>query len=108
MRFMLGTNNHPSLLVEVKELRDQYDFDFYVINGGWEGTFYNNRITVWSPYEPWTDLEEVEILTQNQDRLRCQNVDYEEVFSNFSNPNYVAPKLPFQDVPDTWDDDIPF
>jgi hypothetical protein len=36
---MLGTTDKPSLLVEVKEDYDPTHFDFYVVNGNWDGTF---------------------------------------------------------------------
>lgn len=106
MRLMLGTPNNPTLLVMVTESRSQNDFDFWVVNGGWDGTYNpNGCITVHQPGEPWTDLDSIEILCDNQDRLRG---DYNTVFCNFDNPDYVAPK-PKELPAMVWqDDDIPF
>lgn len=103
MRLMLGTKNKPSLLVEVEQEYLPTHFEFYVVNGGWEGTFNNGHVTVWHPSHPWTDLDKTEILSDNQDRLRG---DYNDVFSNFDNPDYVAPTP--KALPAWWDDDIPF
>ena len=106
MRLMLGTPNNPSLLVNVTEFRASKDFDFFVVNGGWEGTLHpNGRITIWHPDNPWSDLDINEILCDNQDRLRG---DYNTVFCNFSNPDYVAPKPKELPVRVWQDDDIPF
>lgn len=49
-KLMLGTNGDPDLLVTVPENYNPPHFDFYVINGGWEGTCYNGHITVHHPY----------------------------------------------------------
>jgi hypothetical protein len=46
-----------------------------------------------------------DILSDNQDRLRG---DYQEVFDNFHNPDYVAPKPEKVVLPSDWDDDIAF
>lgn len=104
MRLMIGTKDCPSLLVDVQQEKSPSEFDFWVINGAWEGTFYNGYITIHHPWNPHSSLEKIEILCDNQDRLRG---DYQEVFDNFENPNYVAPKrevVRFDDM----DDDIPF
>lgn len=109
MRLMLGTKDNPSLLVNVKENYDPNHFDFYVVNGAWDGTFYKGHITIHHPWNPWTDLGITEILSDNQDRLRSQwESDYQEVFNNFHNPDYVAPKPKKVELPSYWDDDIPF
>ena len=105
MRLMLGTVERPSLLVDIEQEKSSSEFDFWVVNGAWHGTFTNGHITVWDPPTgSWSKLDIDEILCDNQDRLRG---DYQEVFNNFDNPNYVAPKrepVMFHDM----DDDIPF
>ncbi len=104
MRLMLGTKDNPSLLVELEQEHSPTHFEFYVVNGAWAGTFYNGYVTIWHPDRPWTNLDMTDILSDNQDRLRG---DYQEVFANFDNPNYVAPRrepVVFNDM----DDDIPF
>lgn len=104
MRLMLGTMDYPSLLVDIGQEKSPTEFDFWVVNGAWEGTFYNGYVTVHHPWNPHSSLEKIEILCDNQDRLRG---DYQEVFDNFHNPNYVAPKrepVVFHNM----DDDIPF
>ena len=104
MRFMLGTKDQPSLLVNIHQEHSPTNFEFWVVNGAWEGTFKDGYITVHHPWNPHSSLEKVEILSNNQDRLRGE---YQEVFDNFHNPDYVAPKrepVVFLDI----DDDIPF
>lgn len=101
---MLGIDNNPSLLVDVQQEKSTTEFDFWVVNGCWEGTFYNGYVTVHHPWNPHSSLEKMEILTDNQDRLRGE---YQAVFDNFNNSDYVAPKREpavFRDM----DDDIPF
>lgn len=109
MRLMLGTKERPSLLVNVKDDYDPAHFDFEVVNGRWDGTYTDGYITVHHPWEPFSSLDKMEILSDNQDRLRSSNWDrgYEDVFANFHNPDYVAPK-PAPVVYDDMDDDIPF
>ena len=103
MRLMLGTKDKPSLLVDIKLKKSPNEFDFCVVNGGWQGTYTNGHVTVWHPDEPWSQLDKIEILCHNQDRLGYSYyTDYQEVFDNFHNPNYVAPK------PAWFVDDIPF
>lgn len=104
MRLMLGTRDTPSLLVDITQEKNPGEFDFWVVNGAWEGTFTNGHITVWHPYEPWSELGKTDILCSDQNRLRG---DYNEVFNNFDNPNYVAPNIKINS-PAIWDDDIPF
>ena len=105
MRLMLGTKDQPSLLVNIHQEYSPTNFDFWVVNGAWEGTFKDGYITIHHPWNPHSSLEKVEILSHNQDRLRGE---YQEVFDNFHNPDYVAP-LPKRFVsPDVWDDDIAF
>ena len=105
MRLMLGTQDRPSLLVDIEQEHTPTHFEFYVVNGAWAGTFYNGHVTVWHPERPWTDLDITEILSDNQDRLRGQ---YQDVFDNFSNTSYVAPRPEKVVLPSDWDDDIPF
>lgn len=107
MRVMLGSENRPSLLVEVESFVSYpSSFKFWVVNGAWEGEYSNNRVSVFHPFEPaFTDLQKVEILSDNQDRLRGQ---YQEVFDNFSNKNYVAPYNKVTYTFDDLNDDIPF
>jgi len=109
MRLMLGTKERPSLLVNVKQEYSPTHFDFEVINGRWDGTYTDGYVTIWGcPSGDYSSLDKVEILTDNQDRLRCRwTSDYQEVFNNWDNPNYVAPK-PEPVVFDDMDDDIPF
>jgi hypothetical protein len=114
MRLILGTKDNPRLLVEVHQEYSPTHFEFWVINGAWEGTFYNGYITIYGcPSGDFSSLDQVEILTDNQDRLRTTGWHddpergYQSVFDNFHNPNYVAPKpkpVIFEDM----DDDIPF
>jgi hypothetical protein len=110
MRLMLGANGNPSLLVAVADDYNPSNFKFTVINGCWDGVFTDGHVTVKGcPGGDFTDLGITEILTDNQDRLRCTNHDgeYNTVFNNFNNPNYVAPQykqVKFVDM----DDDIPF
>ena len=111
MRLMLGTPERPSLLVNVKQEYSPTHFDFWVVNGAWEGTYTNGYITIWgSPSGDWSSLEKMEILCDNQDRLRSPDWygEYNEVFANFNNPDYVAPKPKKVELPASWEDDIPF
>ena len=105
MRLMLGYGSQPSLLISIEQEYDPAHFEFWVINGAWKGTFTDGYITVWHPWEPWSGLEKIEILCNNQDRLRGE---YQDVFDNFHNPNYVAPLPKKMELPADWDDDIPF
>ena len=105
MRLMLGTKDNPSLLVEVEQELSPTHFDFWVVNGAWHGVFTNGYITVLGcPSGNYSSIDKTEILCDNQDRLRG---DYNTVFENFDNANYVAPlheRVVFHDM----DDDIPF
>lgn len=105
MRLMLGSNNQPSLLVSVEQEYAPDHFEFWVVNGAWNGTFRYGNVTVWQPWEPWTSLAKTEVLCDNQDRLRGE---YQTVFNNFDNPDYVAPKPEKFVLPAGWDDDIAF
>jgi hypothetical protein len=103
MLLMLGTKDNPSLLVNIEKEYTPTHFEFWVVNGAWKGTYTNGHVTVWH-WEPWSELSKTEILCDNQDRLRGE---YQEVFDNFDNVDYVAPKrepVVFADM----DDDIPF
>ena len=102
---MLGTIGRPSLLVSVQQERSPTDFDFWVVNGCWDGIFNNGHVTILGcPSGDFSDLEQTEILCDNQDRLRG---NYQDVFNNFDNPEYVAP-MPKKVKFDYMDDDIPF
>lgn len=109
MRLMLGQTGKPSLLVNVGQEYSPTHFDFWVVNGNWDGTYYNGYVTVHHPYNPHSSLDKVEILCDNQDRLRSSdwNKGYQDVFDNFHDESYVAPK-PKMVVFDDMDDDIPF
>lgn len=78
MRLMLGTNNAwlPWLLVEVKQKYSSAHFKFLVVNGLWEGTFRDGRVTV-HHIKPWTILDKCKILCDDQDLLRGE---YNAVF----------------------------
>lgn len=103
MRLMLGTDERPDLLVDVFEFSNRDEFDFEVINGRWNGKYTNGHLTIDAPSGSWSTVDTVEILCDNQDRLRG---DYNDVFANFDNPNYIAPQP--KPLPEFWDDDIPF
>jgi hypothetical protein len=108
---MLGTKEQPSLLVDIQQEFSPTHFEFWVVNGCWEGTYTNGHVTVWDcPSGDFSSLDRVEILTDNQDRLRTTGEwgAYQEVFNNFGNPDYVAPKPKKVALPECWDDDIPF
>jgi hypothetical protein len=99
---MLGDKNGPSLLVDVDDNYNPTNFKFYVVNGAWDGICVNNIAKVADYFESETE-HPVTIICDNQDRLRG---DYNDVFNNFNNPDYVAPKP--EKYPAYWDDDIPF
>lgn len=103
MRLMLGTDQRPDLLVDVFDFSNRDEFDFEVINGRWHGKYTNGHLTIDAPSGSWSTLDIIEILCDNQDRLRG---DYNDVFANFDNLNYIAPQP--KPLPDYWDDDIPF
>ena len=68
MRLMLGTAGKPSLLVSVQQERSPTDFDFWVVNGCWDGIFNNGHVTILGcPSGDFSDLEQTEILCDNQD-----------------------------------------
>ena len=109
MRLMLGTKEQPSLLVDVGQEYSPTHFDFRVVNGQWDGTYYNGYVTVHHPYNPHSSLDKVEILCNNQDRLRSVPwYEYQEVFNNFHDETYVAPRADKFITPPGWDDDIAF
>ena len=115
MRLMLGTEERPSLLVDIRQEFSPTHFDFWVVNGCWEGTYYNGYVTVHDcPSGDYSSLDKIEILCDNQDRLRTtgwhSDVDrgYQAVFNNFHNPDYIAPKPENVVIPADWDDDIAF
>jgi hypothetical protein len=106
MRLMLGdSKGWPSLLIEADIEELCCEFDFYVVNGAWDGTYNNGYITVWYPDAPWTNVfDKMTIICDNQDRLRGS---YHDVFDNFNNTHYVAPK-PTALPEGLYDDDIAF
>ena len=106
---MLGIKDKPSLLVNIEQEKSPTEFDFWVVNGAWDGTYYNGYVTVHHPWNPYSSLDKVEILCNNQDRLRSSDWSggYQAVFDNFHDETYVAPK-PKPVVYDDMDDDIPF
>lgn len=111
MRLMLGTLGRPQLLVTVASNYNPLHFKFNVINGAWNGEFHKGHVTIFGcPDGDYTDLGITEILTDNQDRLRCNawSDEYDEVFSNFANEKYVAPAIKKQVTFEDMDDDIPF
>lgn len=105
-KLMLGIDNTPEWLVQVDTGYNKEKFNFFVENGYWYGLFENNYITVFDcPGGDFSSLEKVEILCDNQDRLRG---GWESVFENFHNTDYVSPTpikpiINFDDM-----DDIPF
>ena len=103
MRVMLGKDTEPSLLVDVEGDNYPTQFKFWVVNGAWEGSFNNGHITVNA--FPNDVHQYVEILCDNQDRL-CG--EYQDVFENFDNPDYVALKPEYKPLSADWYDDIPF
>lgn len=105
---MLNTvNGEPSLLVDVDDNYDPKDFTFWVINGAWRGKFVNGNMSVNDKYDSvCTFCRGMTISCDNQDRLRG---DYQEVFNNFDNVDYVAPKPEYKKTgSDDYDDDIAF
>ena len=105
MRLMLGTKDNPKLLITIEQEKSLTEFDFWVVNGAWRGVFTNGYITILGcPGGNFSSLDSNEILCDNQDRLRG---DYETVFANFDNVDYVAP-VPERVVFNDMDDDIPF
>lgn len=103
-RLMLGSEKSPVLLVSVKDSYNPLHFDFFVINGSWNGYFDNGVITVKAPNGDFISDKNMSIICDNQDRLR--GTSYQEVFDNFSNENYVAPLEVLKVVLD--EDEIPF
>ena len=109
MRIMLGTEpSNPSLLVSVDENFNPQEFDFHVVNGNWYGKCYQGHITVVGcPSGPFSSLDRLTILSDNQDRLRG---NYRDVFDNFDDAAYVAPLDTFtrKQFDIELDDDIAF
>ena len=104
-RVMIGMNGKPSLLVEVTAAESPTSFMFTVVNGGWKGVYTDGVLTI--PDREKNEPIECEILTRNQDRLRGE---YNDVFNNFHNENYVAKQYDsYSDkYYDDLDDDIAF
>lgn len=104
MRVMLGRcNKPPSLLVDMDSC--SLPQSFWVINGAWPGVLHKNgEITIIHPTEPYSTFgANYSVVCSDEDRLRG---DYQDVFDNFDNPNYIAPKSKI--VFDDLDDDIAF
>lgn len=107
MRLMLGHTGlgQPSLLVDVMSDYDPSNFNFFVVNGLWYGSFHDGDIRVNDKYNHDV-VANCEILCSDQDRLRG---NYNDVFNNFHNVNYCAPVPATRPVAfDDMDDDIPF
>jgi len=105
MRLTLG-GTEPELLVDIAESADLTNFDFYVVNGAWYGKYNNGFISIFgAPSGDFSSTEKVNILCSNQDRLRG---DYNDVFCNFSDINYVGPELKYKPNFEDMDDDIAF
>lgn len=111
---MLGVAGEPTLLVDAPEnWKDKEVFDFYVVNGAWNGRLtkesFNTGVVRIEPTQKRFDDDEdhlVEILTDNQDRIRG---GYQDVFENFHNKDYKAPEYKFiASEDDYYDDDIAF
>jgi|GEM_PF-3310424 len=108
MRLMFGVDkSNPTLLVDVDQKEyTSSSFEFCVVNGAWRGKFNNGQITVITDQDNETSIPvNVKILCTDQDRLRG---NYQDVFDNFSNPDYKAPENIQFIVPDEWEDDIAF
>lgn len=85
MRLILSTTAEPQLLVTVNT--EEYNtckeiFDFYVINGAWDGNF--NKGTVYV-YEKDTYHGNVVVLCDNQDDINQLGnfYDYNSVLNNY-------------------------
>jgi len=86
---MLGDDEaKPSLLVTVKPGYNPTNFEFWVVNGVWKGKLadgilytYDHGVLIGS------HQSDLKIICDNQDRLRG---DYNDVFANFANVNYVG------------------
>jgi hypothetical protein len=99
MRLMLGYDV-PTLLVTVKDDYDPTNFVFDVVNGCWTGRFVDGSVTV-NVHGVWEDssrMEKIKILCYNQNRLRGE---YQDVFNNFHNEDYVAPEYAIIDFDDS-------
>lgn len=100
---MLSRGPEPSLLVSVDDNYDPLNFEFWVINGCWRGSFTDGDIRVNDMYDNAV-VGQLEIACTNQKRLQGE---YNDVFANFHNPDYVGPE-PVKVCFDDMDDDIPF
>ena len=103
---MLGNDGKPFLLVNVEENYNPKKFEFYVINGAWDGIFIDGYLTINHPWHPFSSLDKVQIICTDQKRLRSHPWDYQDVFNNFDNPNYVGPEP--KPIPEDFLDDIAF
>lgn len=104
IRLMLG-HVEPSLLVEVNSDYNPTNFNFFVVNGYWYGSFDCGQVRVNDRYNDEV-VANCTILSSDQDRLRG---DYNDVFDNFHDVNYRAPTPESRNYSfDDMDDDIPF
>jgi hypothetical protein len=109
---MLGLPHRPLLLVIVNRSRSPDDFDFWVINGAWDGTYCDGHVTIWDAWHPYSMIDTMRKLSEDQDRLRCPshstNSAYNQVFDNWSDPNWQGPLTPQFIPPPEWTDGIAF
>jgi hypothetical protein len=97
-------DGNPNLLVSITQEHAIDHFDFRVINGAWDGVFNRGRITVMCA-EPFSVIDyRVNVICDNQDRLRGA---YDDVFANFWDVDWVAPDYAKM-IAEEYDDDIPF
>jgi len=105
---MLGASQEsPYLLVDVNVPFNKRNFEFGVVNGNWRGALIDSWLYIRRDISLEITGIKLEILCENQNRLRCHYRDYQIVFNNYPNTAYVAP--PYQKV---WfgdmDSNIPF
>ena len=105
MRLMLGHNGLPWLLVTTSSpTHDTFEFD--VINGAWDGSFDNGTVTV---HKTGYVVQGCVVLCDDQLRLQSESGwEYQVVFDNFDNPDYVGKPMPATVSSMDWDDDVPF
>tara|TARA_R110000772_G_C13233919_1_gene433058 strand:- start:677 stop:1162 length:486 start_codon:yes stop_codon:yes gene_type:complete len=111
IRLMLGIDGQPHLLVEVTMwFEGRNRFDFYVVNGDWHGEFdHGSMIVIFGEENKAEPRKGYAIICDDQDRLRGE---YQTVFNNYGNSNYISPPEKPREKDDDWndyfDDDIPF
>jgi len=83
MRLMLGSSKeNPWLLVDINTPYDPFNFDFWVVNGGWFGRLINDQVYVEKETEPSHNGGRVFILCSDQKVL--WNGDYNKVFETYA------------------------